>query len=72
MNPLFQSYQQQQANQGAPANLQEMLRSMASQVASSGMTPEQIVRQKIQNGEISQAQFEWASRIADQWTGRRR
>ena len=67
MNPLFQSFQN---NQGGGLNLQSALQNLAKQIAPTGMTPEQIVRQKIQNGEMSMQQFQQLSAIADQITGR--
>ena len=67
MNPLFQSFQN---NQGGGMNLQSALQNLAKQIAPTGMTPEQIVRQKIQNGEMSMQQFQQFSAIADQITGR--
>lgn len=67
MNPLFQSFQN---NQGGGMNLQNALQNLAKQIAPTGMTPEQIVRQKIQNGEMSMQQFQQLSAIADQITGR--
>lgn len=69
MNPLFQSFQTNSRNT-IPQNFQQMLNSLASQVRQMGMTPEQLVRQKIQNGEMTQAQFEQYSQIANQLTGR--
>lgn len=69
MNPLFQSFQTNSRN-AIPQNIQQMLNSLASQIRQMGMTPEQLVRQKIQNGEMTQAQFEQYSQIANQLTGR--
>lgn len=69
MNPLFQSFQTNSRNT-IPQNIQQMLNSLASQIRQMGMTPEQLVRQKIQNGEMTQAQFEQYSQIANQLTGR--
>ena len=68
MNQLFQSFQKNQQN---GFNLQAALQNLARQIPS-GMTPEQIVRQKIQNGEMSMEQFQQFSAIADQITGRNR
>lgn len=67
MNSLFQSFQN---NQGGGMDLQSALQNLAKQIAPTGMTPEQIVRQKIQNGEMSMQQFQQLSAIADQITGR--
>ena len=72
MNPLFESYRNSMNVFPAGFNLNAALQNLAAQIMSTGMTAEQIVRQKIQNGEISQSQFEQYSRIADQITGRRR
>lgn len=66
MNPFYNSFQQ---NQSMPNNLgnnlMTQLQNLARQIPY-GMTPEQIVRQKIQNGEMSMQQFQQYSAIADQ------
>lgn len=66
MNPFYSSFQQ---NQSIPnnlgTNLMGQLQNLARQIPY-GMTPEQIVRQKIQNGEMSMQQFQQYSAIADQ------
>lgn len=72
MNPLYKSYQESQAASAPPANLNEMLQSFAEKVLPKGMTPEQMVRQMIQNGQMTQAQFDQLASVADRWTGRRR
>lgn len=78
MNQLFKSFQtnQQSAMQNVipapPANLGQMLMSFAQSALPFGMNPEQLVRQKIQNGEITQEQFNQYAQIADSWTGRNR
>ena len=72
MNPFFNSYQQNQQQTGQGFDLNSALQNLAKQVASSGMTPEQIVRQKIQNGEMTQEQFNQYAKIADRLTGGRR
>ena len=69
MNPFYRNYQQQA--QQAPFNLQSALQSIARQIPA-GMTAEQLVRQKVQNGEMTQEQFDQYSRIADSLTGRNR
>lgn len=69
MNPLFQSFQQNQ--NGNLFDWQAALQNIARSIPQ-GMTPEQLVRQKIQNGEMSMAQFQQFSAIADQITGRNR
>lgn len=66
MNKLYSSYQE---NNGNNQNLYDgfyaSLQNLARQIAPSGMSPEQIVRQKIQNGQMSQAQFEQLGRTAN-------
>ena len=73
MNPFFNSHQQNN-QQGFRQNfdLNAALQNMARQIAPSGMSAEQIVRQKIQNGEMSQEQFNQFASIADRLTGRKR
>ena len=69
MNPFFNSFQQNQ--QQIPSfDLNAALRNLANQIAPTGMTPEQIVRQKIQNGEMTQEQFNQFAAIANRLTGR--
>jgi hypothetical protein len=71
MNPFYKNYQNNgQTNQGF--NFQTALQNLARQIMPTGMTPEQIVRMKIQNGEMTQAQFQQLSAMADQLTGRNR
>lgn len=75
MNPLFESYKSTTGmNQGF--NLNSALQNLAAQIAPTGLTPEQIVRQKIQNGEITQAQLAqvtpMANMLYEQLTGRKR
>ena len=73
MNPLYQSFRKERENQnGPPQNLNAMLQNVAQQIAPSGLSAEQIVRQMMRNNQLSQAQFEQAARIADMWTGGRR
>lgn len=69
MNQFFNSRPQ---NQQQGFDLNSALQNLARQIAPTGMTPEQIVRQKIQNGEMSQEQFNQFAQIADRLTGRRR
>lgn len=69
MNPFYRNYQQQA--QQTPFNLQSALQNIARQIPA-GMTAEQLVRQKVQNGEMTQEQFDQYSRIADSLTGRNR
>lgn len=69
MNPFFNSFQQNQ-QQISSFDLNTALRNLANQIAPTGMTPEQIVRQKIQNGEMTQEQFNKFAAIANRLTGR--
>lgn len=69
MNQFFNSRQQSQ-QQGF--NLNAMLQNLAQQIAPTGMTPEQIVRQLLQNDRMKPEQFNQYAQIADQLTGRRR
>ena len=73
MNPFFNSHKQNQ-KQGFGQNfdLNAALQNMARQIAPTGLSPEQIVRQKIQNGEMTQEQFNQFAKIADRLTGGRR
>lgn len=70
MNPLFTSFQRNQQDSNGSFDLQAALQNLAKQIAPTGLTPEQIVRQKIQNGEMTQAQFEQYRQIANRLTGR--
>ena len=73
MNPFFNSHKQnQQQGFGQNFDLNTALQNLARQIAPSGMSPEQIVRQKIQNGEMTQEQFNQFAKIADRLTGGRR
>lgn len=72
MNPFFNSHQQNQSGFGQNFDLNAALQNMARQIAPTGLTPEQIVRQKIQNGEMTQEQFNQFASIADRLTGRKR
>lgn len=69
MNPFYKKHQQQV--QQNPFNLQAALQQVASRIPV-GMTSEQFVRQKIQNGEMTQQQFEQYAQIADMVLGRKR
>lgn len=75
MNPFYRSFQknsQMPNGQGAgPFDLNAALQNLARQIMPTGMTPEQIVRQKIQNGEMSMEQFQQYSNIANQLMGRK-
>ena len=73
MNPLFDSFKKNQNVGGQTGfDLNSALQNLARQIAPTGMTPEQIVRQKIQNGEMTQDQFNQLAKIADRLTGRSR
>ena len=76
MNPFFDSHKQKQSTvpfgNGSGFDLNSVLQNLARQIAPTGMTPEQIVRQKIQNGEMTQEQFNQLAKIADRLTGGRR
>lgn len=72
MNQFFNSYKQNQQMPQYGFDLNSALQNLARQIAPTGMTPEQIVRQKIQNREMSQEQFNQFARIADKLTGGRR
>lgn len=66
MNPFYNN-QTQQNIPSRPTNLGDMLQMFASRFLPQGMTPEQYCRQLIQNNQMTQAQFEQYSRIADAW-----
>jgi len=72
LNPLYKSYQESRAQNDPPANLGMMLQNFASQYIPQGMTAEQMTRQLIQSGQMTQAQFNQLAAIADKWTGRKR
>lgn len=71
MNPFYSSFQKNSQMQSPGFNLQSALQNLARQIMPTGMTPEQIVRQKIQNREMSMEQFQQYSAIADHLTGRK-
>lgn len=68
MNPFYKNHQQQV--QQNPFNLQAALQQAAGRLPV-GITAEQFVRQKIQNGEMTQQQFEQYAQIANMITGRK-
>ena len=70
MNPFYRNHHEQQQKNN-PFDLNAALQNLARQIAPTGMTPEQIVRQKIQNGEMTQAQFQQYGQIANQLLGRK-
>lgn len=74
MNPLFESFKRQsgQTELSGGFSLQSMLQKTFERFVPPGMTPEQVVRQKIQNREMTQEQFEHYKRMAEQLLGRNR
>lgn len=70
MNPLFQSYQEK--NNPVQNTFQGLVQSLMpqgmtlQQIVPNGMSAEQVVRQKIQNGEMTQAQFQELGQMASQ------
>ena len=70
MNPLFESYKNSAGQFNSTIDFNTALQNLAAQIIPTGMTPEQIVRQKIQNREMTQAQFEQYRQIANRITGR--
>ena len=68
MNQFYKNHQQQV--QQNPFNLQTALQQVAGRLPV-GMSAEQFVRQKIQNGEMTQQQFEQYAQIANMITGRK-
>ena len=70
MNPLFESYKNSTGQFNNTIDFNTALQNLAAQIIPTGMTPEQIVRQKIQNREMTQAQFEQYRQIANRITGR--
>lgn len=69
MNQFFNSRPQ---NQQQGFDLNSALQNLAQQIAPTGMTPEQIVRQLLQNDRMKPEQFNQYAQIADRLTGRRR
>lgn len=73
MNPFFNSHRQnQQQGFGPGFDLNSALQNLARQIAPTGMSPEQIVRQLIQNEKMTPDQFNRYAQIANQLTGRNR
>lgn len=70
MNPLFESYKNSACQFNSSIDFNTALQNLAAQIIPTGMTPEQIVRQKIQTGEMTQAQFERYRQVANQITGK--
>lgn len=69
MNQFFNSCPQ---NQQQGFDLNSALQNLARQIAPTGMTPEQIVRQLLQNDRMKPEQFNQYAQIADRLTGGRR
>lgn len=67
MNPLFQTFQQEEISQ---PSFQQSLMNLAKQVQQMGTTPEVLGRSLIQNRVMSPEQFEQYRRIANQLTGK--
>ena len=73
MNQFFNSRQQnQQQGFGPNFDWNSAIQNMARQIAPTGMTPEQIVRQLLQNDRMKPEQFNQYAQIADRLTGGRR
>lgn len=73
MNQFFNSHMQnQQQGFGPNFDWNSALQNMARQIAPTGMSPEQIVRQLLQNDRMKPEQFNQYAQIADRLTGRRR
>ena len=74
MIPLFESFRRQSEHiePSGGFNLQSMLQKTVERMIPPGMTAEQVVRQKIQNREMTQEQFEHYKRMAEQMLGRNR
>lgn len=71
MNQFFNSHQQNQRQGfGQGFDLNSALQNLARQIAPTGMTPEQIVRQLIQNEKMTPDQFNQYAAIANKLTGR--
>ena len=65
MNPLFASYQKKNNQKNQDNNIVSAIYNFGSQLSSQGLNPEAIVRQKIQNKEMTQAQFEQLGQAAN-------
>lgn len=67
MNPLFQTFQNQESQQ---PNFQQQLSNLGRQIQQMGTTPELLGRMLIQNGRIPPERFEQYRQIANQLTGK--
>ena len=73
MKPFINSHQQnQKPGFGQNFDLNTALQNLARQIAPTGMSPEQIVRQLIQNEKMTPDQFNQYATIANKLTGRNR
>lgn len=73
MNPFYQRFQQNQNGMNPfsnPTAFQNAASQMMNSLAQMGMTPQARVQQLIQNGQMSQQQFNQFAQIANQLTGR--
>lgn len=76
MNPLYNSFQKQSQFQKIPGlpddpMIQNAAAMLLNRLSSLGMTPEQKVRELIQNGQMSQQQFEALGQQANRLLGRK-
>lgn len=56
---------------GSQQNFQSQIQQMQARIQTMGQTPQQLVQQMLSSGRCTPQQFEWASQIANQLTGRR-
>lgn len=71
MNPFYQSFQKNQ-NGNPSSNLPKNPQELVAFLTSNHMTPEQKVRQMLQNKEMTPEQFNQLAAKADQLMGRKR
>lgn len=70
-NNVYNRYNNSNTVNNSP-NLQQQGQAVLNQLNQMGLTPEQAVRQMLQNGGISQQQFQQYAAQADQALGKRR
>lgn len=70
-NNVYNRYNNSNTVDNSP-NLQQQGQAVLNQLNQMGLTPEQAVRQMLQNGGISQQQFQQYAAQADQALGKRR
>lgn len=70
-NNVYNRYNNSNTVNNSP-NLQQQGQAVLNQLNQMGLTPEQAVRQMLQNGGISQQQFQQYAAQADQIFGKRR